>query len=170
MTSFYQKNSLRTSPLFQFFGEDLAECYRRGGHVCSSEMNVEDEVWSRLKGRTFGSRSAIRCNTNRFQGSLYACQQHIGSWAIDLYERLLHAMEVALSKFFAFQLDREWTDIHTYWAAAMQMKPMPKVPLHIFSTAPRQAPTACRRGRTRQAPSGSPTRARRSTGARRRES
>jgi hypothetical protein len=125
VTSFYQKNSLRTSPLFQFFGEDLAECYRRGGHVCSSEMNVEDEVWSRLKGRTFGSRSARRCNMNRFQGSLYACQQHIGSWAIDLYERLLHAMEVVLSKFFAFRLDREWTDNHTDWAAAVQLKPMP---------------------------------------------
>jgi len=93
-------------------------------------------VWSRLKGRTFGPPSARRCNMNRLQGSLYACQQHIGSWAIDLYERLLHAMEVALSKFFAFQLDREWTDIHTYWAAAMQMKPMPKVPLHIFRRLP----------------------------------
>ena len=112
LTSFYQKNSPRTSPLFQFFAKDLAECYRRGGHVCSSEMNVEDEVWSLLKRRTFGSRSARRCNMNRFQGSLYACQQHIGPWAIDLYERLLHAMEVVLSKFCCIRLDREWADSH----------------------------------------------------------
>jgi len=132
LTSFYQKNSPRTSPSFQFFAKDLAECYRTCGHVFSSEMSVEDEVWSLLKRRTFGSRTGRRCNLNRLQGSLYTCQQHIGSWAIDLYERLLHAMEVALSKFFAFQLDREWTDIHTYGAAAMQMKPMPKVPLHTL--------------------------------------
>jgi hypothetical protein len=42
-------------------------------------------------------------------------------------------MEVALSKFFAFQLDREWTDIHTYWAAAMQNEADAEGPFaHVF--------------------------------------